>query len=100
MLKPGENPMRPVILVVLLSIVGLVAVPLFAQPATTPTAPAAAASMSSQPVPVPAPSDKAMRYYRSGNVLWVVATLWGFAVPALLLFTGFSARMRDAARKI
>jgi len=92
--------MRPVILAVLLSILGLVAVPLFAQPATTPTTPATASSLSSQPVPVPAPSDKAMRYYRSGNVLWVIETLWGFAVPALLLFTGFSARMRDAARKI
>jgi Zn-dependent protease with chaperone function len=92
--------MRPVIFAVLLSILGLVAVPLFAQPATTPTTPAATASAPSQPVPVPVPSDKAMLYYRSGNVLWVTETLWGFAVPALLLFTGFSARMRDAARKI
>jgi len=41
-----------------------------------------------------------MRYYRSGNVLWVIDTLWGLAVPALLLFTGLSARMRDLARKI
>jgi len=49
---------------------------------------------------VPAPSEKALRYYRSGNALWAVDTLWGLLVPALLLFTGFSARMRDAARKI
>jgi STE24 endopeptidase len=52
------------------------------------------------PVPVPAPSDKAVRYYRSNNVLWVVSTLWGLLVPALLLFTGFSAGMRDVARKV
>jgi Zn-dependent protease with chaperone function len=51
-------------------------------------------------VPVPQPSEKAMRYYRSGNVLWAVSTLWGLLVPILLLFTGLSARMRDAARRI
>ena len=38
-----------------------------------------------------------MRYYRTGTVLWWVATLWSFAVPALFLFTGFSARLRDVA---
>jgi Zn-dependent protease with chaperone function len=55
---------------------------------------------STDPVPVPEPSDKAMRYYRSGNVLWIAGSLWGVAVPALLLFTGLSARMRDLARRI
>jgi Zn-dependent protease with chaperone function len=70
--------------------------------AQQPPAPAqrpagAAAAPSSAPVPVPAASEKALRYYRSGNVLWVISTIWGLLVPALLLFTGFSARMRDAA---
>jgi STE24 endopeptidase len=51
-------------------------------------------------VPVPEPSAKALRYYRSGNVLWVVTTLWGLFVPALILFTGFSARLRDWASAI
>jgi Zn-dependent protease with chaperone function len=82
-------------------------------PATAPEAataaadPAASASPSvatpapaDTPVPVPTPSEKAMRYYRSGNVLWAVATLWGIAVPLLLLFTGFSAKLRDLARRI
>ena len=55
---------------------------------------------SSAPVPVPEPSEKAMRYYRSGNVLWWVSLLWGLAVPAIILFTGFSARMRDWAQAI
>ncbi|HKI03337.1 MAG TPA: M48 family metallopeptidase [Thermoanaerobaculia bacterium] len=68
---------------------------------SSPSSPqASAAGASSQPVAVPQPSEKAMRYYRSGNVLWVVNTLWGIAVLALLLFTGFSARLRDVARKI
>jgi STE24 endopeptidase len=59
---------------------------------------ATAAPPASAPVPVPPPSEKAMRFYRSGNVLWVIATIWGLLVPALLLFTGLSARLRDAAR--
>jgi STE24 endopeptidase len=67
-------------------------------PAQSPAA--AAAPQASAPVPVPPASEKAMRYYRSGNVLWAIDTLWGLLVPALLLFTGFSARIRDAARGI
>ena len=54
----------------------------------------------SRVVPVPEPSAKTLRYYRSGNVLWVVTTLWGVFVPALILFTGFSARLRDWASAI
>jgi Zn-dependent protease with chaperone function len=52
------------------------------------------------PVAVPEPSEKAMARYRSGIVLWVADTVWGFMLPALILFTGFSARMRDWATRI
>jgi STE24 endopeptidase len=52
------------------------------------------------PVPIPIPSSEAVRFYQSGNVLWIVTTLWGFLVPALILFTGFSARLRDWAKRI
>jgi|CXWL01.1.fsa_nt_gi Zn-dependent protease with chaperone function len=52
------------------------------------------------PVAVPEPSEKAMRYFRSGNVLWVVGTLWGLVVPAVILFTGWSARLRDLAARV
>jgi STE24 endopeptidase len=51
-------------------------------------------------VPVPEPSEKAISYYRSGNLLWVVDTIWGMLIPALLLFTGFSATMRTWAERI
>lgn len=61
---------------------------------------AAAPSDSNAPVPVPAPSDKAMRYYHSGNVLWFVNLLWGLLIPALFLFTGFSAKIRDWAQRL
>ena len=51
-------------------------------------------------VSVPAPSPRALRYYRTGNRWWVVAVLWGFAVPALLLFTGAAARLRSLADRL
>lgn len=52
------------------------------------------------PVAVPEPSEETLRYYRSGNVLWVGATLWGLLVPAAILFSGFSARLRDWSRAV
>lgn len=55
------------------------------------------AGPGSAPVAVPEPSPRAVDYYRSGNLLWAVQTLWAFAVPALLLLTGFSARLRSWA---
>ncbi len=60
----------------------------------------AAPAAKTAPVPVPEPSEKALAYYRSGNVLWTVNQLWGLAVPAILLFTGFSARLRTWAQRI
>lgn len=52
------------------------------------------------PVPVPQPTAKAMAYYRSGVTWWVVNTVWGMLLPALLLFTGLSSRLRDLARRV
>ena len=52
------------------------------------------------PVRVPEPSEQAMRYYRSGNVLWFVEQVWSIGVLVLLLTTGFSAALRNQARKI
>ena len=49
------------------------------------------------PVVVPAPSEAALRYYRSGNTIWAIEQLLGLALPALLLFSGLSARMRTFA---
>lgn len=70
-----------------------------ALPAVQSTSAAAQAAQDA-PVPVPAPSEKALRHYRSGNVLWCVRTLWELAVPAAFLFSGFSARLRDFAWRI
>jgi Zn-dependent protease with chaperone function len=71
--------------------------PAAAAPAASP-APEAAADTG--PVAVPPASEKAVRYERSGNVLWVVDTLWALLVPLALLFTGLSARIRDLARRV
>lgn len=46
------------------------------------------------PVPVPDPTEKAISFYKSGNILWIVQNLWGLAVPALILFSGFATRLR------
>jgi STE24 endopeptidase len=52
------------------------------------------------PVAVPEPSAQAVRHYRSGNLLWMVSTVWAFAVPALIFFSGFSARLRSLAQRV
>jgi Zn-dependent protease with chaperone function len=72
---------------------------LFVSAADTPV-PAEPVVAGEELVRVPEPSAKAMDYYQSGNVLWVVATLWWLAVPALFLFTGFSAGLRNLAQRV
>ena len=42
-------------------------------------------------VQVPPPSERALSYYHSGNVLWLINTAWGILIPGLFLFTGLSA---------
>ena len=51
----------------------------------------------SDQVPGPSPSALAIRWYQSGNVLWIVTQAWALAVLALLMFTGLSAKMRNWA---
>jgi Zn-dependent protease with chaperone function len=51
-------------------------------------------------VAVPEPSAQAISYHRTGDILWLVYMAWGLAVPALLLFTGCSARIRGVAQRI
>jgi len=52
------------------------------------------------PVEVPPASDKAMAYYRSGNVLWVINLIWSIALLVVILGTGFSATLRDWSQRI
>jgi Zn-dependent protease with chaperone function len=54
-------------------------------------------SAATSEVAVPDPSALAVRYHRGGNALWAAATLLDLALPATLLFTGVSARVRRTA---
>ncbi|MFL5546423.1 MAG: M48 family metallopeptidase [Gemmatimonadales bacterium] len=57
-------------------------------------------SMQTAEVRVPEPSPLAVQYYHSGNVLWAVGTGLSLLLPALLLYTGWSARMRSMAFRL
>ena len=91
--------------IVAISLIGLFAQEQTASPdsnravATQPTG-GVIAKEESSPVAVPNPSDKALRYFRSGNMLWVVNVTWGLLIPALFLFTGYSAKIRNWAQKL
>jgi Zn-dependent protease with chaperone function len=52
------------------------------------------------PIVVPAPSEKALSYYRSGNIIWTIEQILGLALPTLLLFTGLSARLRTFSARL
>ena len=51
-------------------------------------------------VTVPEPSEKAWAYHVGNTWIWIADTILGFAVPALFLFTGFSAKLRTWAAHI
>ena len=67
---------------------------------TAPTRPAPQSVSEDTPVAVPPATPEALRYYTSGNRLWVLDQLVSIAVLALLLFGGVSAKMRTLARRI
>jgi STE24 endopeptidase len=61
------------------------------------------ARVASQPlpgdrVPVPEPTEQAKAYHRSGTILWALNVVWALVLPAALLWTGFSARLRSWAQ--
>lgn len=55
------------------------------------------AHVDNGPVVLPPPTEAAVRFYKSGVLLWLFGKAWGLLVPAVVLFTGLSARMRNAA---
>ena len=52
------------------------------------------------PVAVPEPSALATQHYHSGNWLWAIGQAWVLLVPAVLLFSGGSARIRTLAQRL
>jgi STE24 endopeptidase len=53
-----------------------------------------------EPVAVPEASELALKFYRSGNWLWMLNVLWGVLLPGVLVFSGFSARLRKLAASL
>lgn len=51
-------------------------------------------------VAVPPPTPEAVSFYKSGNILWFAQNLWGLVIPALILFTGFAAKLRGVCDRI
>jgi Zn-dependent protease with chaperone function len=62
--------------------------------------PEVAAVDETVPVAVPEPSDLAVSYHTSGNVLWVGSQIWSALILVGLLATGASARLRDVAFRL
>jgi STE24 endopeptidase len=62
--------------------------------------PGSATALELEPVAVPEPSPLALEYYQTGNRLWVLNRLWALIVPGVLAFSGFSARLRNFARRL
>jgi hypothetical protein len=46
------------------------------------------------PVSVPVASESTVRYQRGATGWWIVGQLWSLTVPAIILWTGFSARIQ------
>lgn len=85
-------------LALLLTLLAMTAAGVRAQAPADP-APAQAAASTHERVAVPEPTEQALSYYRSGNVLWAVTSGWDLLVPSLILFTGLSARIRNWAQR-
>jgi Zn-dependent protease with chaperone function len=50
-------------------------------------------------VVVPEATEQAMRYYKSGNFLWIVQQAWMLIVPLLFLLWGFTGKLAKFSEK-
>lgn len=50
-------------------------------------------------VVVPEATEQAMRYYNSGNILWLIRQAWGVLLPFLFLITGLSGKLGFLAER-
>lgn len=62
--------------------------------------PVGSASGDTGPVAVPEPSERALRHARTGNWIWLFEQIWALLLPGVILFSGWSAKIRDASRRI
>ena len=78
----------------------VIALNLLQPAAAPPPRPAPPPVSEATPVAVPPATPAALRYYASGNRLWVVDQVVSIALLTLMLFTGLSGKMRTLARRI
>lgn len=50
-------------------------------------------------VVVPEATELALRYYQSGNILWIVGQAWSLIIPLLFLLKGFTGKLATFAEK-
>lgn len=51
-------------------------------------------------VPVPEATTEAMRYYESGNLLWIFGQAWSLIIPFLFLVTGFTGKLAAYSQRV
>ena len=51
-------------------------------------------------VVVPVATEQAMRYYQSGNILWILQQAFGLIVPILFLVTGVSGKLSHLSARV
>ena len=71
--------------------------PVMVAPINSPVANAQITNANTSIVPVPMPGEKAVRRYHATVIVVGAAIIWSFLAPALILFTGWSARIRSWA---
>jgi STE24 endopeptidase len=78
----------------------LAAAPIPGEPRTGFLLPAVALQERTESrVEVPEPSELALQYHRSGNILWTLGLALSLLIPGLLLFSGISARLWATAAR-
>jgi Zn-dependent protease with chaperone function len=60
----------------------------------------AAPAFADEPLPVPQPTPEALAYHHGQNLFWLADQALGFIVPAVILFTGWSAGLTGWARRV
>src|SRR5690348_284815 len=70
------------------------------EPVTAASIQSQITSTNTSIVAVPVPADKAVRRYHATVAVGIASIIWSLFVPAVFLFTGWSARIRSwAARR-
>jgi Zn-dependent protease with chaperone function len=87
------------LLIIIIILTSLFSLPTLAQN-DSPASQALATQTDIGHVAVPVASEKALSYYNTRNFWWGFGIIWSIFIPALFLFTGWSAKIRDVAQRM